>query len=109
MPKDKSFTSADVIRIICFNLSKKETDDLFIFYYFLIPAFFGSEIFNSVFEASSLWNKLPIVKRINLKNFMFWFGKVMILYQALALNMLIKDQEMNLAVFDCLDSYGLAK
>ena len=109
MPKNKTFTSADIIRIICFNLSKKETDELFIFYYFVIPAFFGSEIFNSVFEASGLWNKLPIVKRINLKNFMFWFGKIMIVYQVFALNILINNDEMNEAVFDCLDSYGLAK
>lgn len=39
--KDITFRSSDLIRFFCFNLDKKEQIRVGIFFYFILPGFFG--------------------------------------------------------------------
>lgn len=39
--KDRTYTNLDVLRIFCNNLDKTERNKVLLFYYVIVPAFFG--------------------------------------------------------------------
>lgn len=45
MPKkDRTFTNRDVLRIFCRNLDKKEQNKVLLFFWLILPAFFGFDL-----------------------------------------------------------------
>jgi hypothetical protein len=50
MRKDLTFTSGDVIRFYCENLTEKEKDDVQFFFYIILPLTQGIEVLLDVIE-----------------------------------------------------------